>query len=30
MQAPTLPCPECNAQMELGDFPERYLLVFRG
>jgi len=29
MQAPRLPCPECGAQMELGDFPERYLTVFR-
>ena len=30
MQAPALPCPECGAAMELGDFPERYLGVFRG
>ena len=30
LQAPRLPCPECGAQMELGDFPERYLSVFRG
>jgi anti-anti-sigma regulatory factor len=29
MQAPRLPCPECNAQMELADFPERYLTLFR-
>ena len=29
MQAPRLPCPECGADMELGDFPERYLTVFR-
>ena len=29
MQAPRLPCPECGAQMELGDFPERYLLMFK-
>ncbi len=28
MQAPRLPCPECGAQMELGDFPERYLKIF--
>ncbi|MEJ7600894.1 MAG: zinc ribbon domain-containing protein [Kofleriaceae bacterium] len=26
---PRLPCPECGADMELGDFPERYLTVFR-
>jgi predicted RNA-binding Zn-ribbon protein involved in translation (DUF1610 family) len=30
LQAPRLPCPECGAQMELGDFPERYLSIFRG
>jgi anti-anti-sigma regulatory factor len=30
MQAPALPCPECGSAMELGDFPERYLTVFRG
>ncbi len=29
MQAPKLPCAECGAQMELGDFPERYLTLFR-
>lgn len=29
MQAPRLPCPECGAQMELGDFPERYLSIFK-
>ncbi|HEV7558647.1 MAG TPA: hypothetical protein VGO00_24420 [Kofleriaceae bacterium] len=29
MQAPRLPCPECGAAMELGDFPERYLMLFR-
>jgi hypothetical protein len=28
-QAPHLPCPECRAAMELGDFPERYLSVFK-
>jgi hypothetical protein len=26
---PALPCPECGAAMELGDFPERYLSIFR-
>jgi hypothetical protein len=30
LQAPRLPCPECKAQMELGDFPERYLTLFGG
>ncbi len=30
LQAPKLPCPECKAQMELADFPERYLSIFRG
>ena len=29
-QAPHLPCPECRAAMDLGDFPERYLSVFKG
>ncbi len=29
LKAPKLPCPECAAQMELADFPERYLTVFR-
>jgi predicted RNA-binding Zn-ribbon protein involved in translation (DUF1610 family) len=29
MKAPQLPCPECGAQMALGDFPERYLTIFR-
>jgi predicted RNA-binding Zn-ribbon protein involved in translation (DUF1610 family) len=29
MTAPRLPCPECGAAMDLGDFPERYLSVFR-
>ncbi|MBS1122864.1 MAG: hypothetical protein H6Q90_5092 [Deltaproteobacteria bacterium] len=29
LQAPKLPCPECRAQMELADVPERYLTVFR-
>jgi len=26
---PKLPCPECAAPMELGDFPERYLSIFK-
>ena len=30
MKAPKLPCPECNTPMDLGDFPERYLTIFRG
>jgi predicted RNA-binding Zn-ribbon protein involved in translation (DUF1610 family) len=30
MKAPRLPCPECGAAMDLGDFPERYLGVFKG
>lgn len=30
LRAPPLPCPECGAAMELADFPERYLSVFRG
>ena len=29
MKAPKLPCPECGAAMDLGDFPERYLTIFR-
>jgi DNA-directed RNA polymerase subunit RPC12/RpoP len=29
MTAPKLPCPECGAAMDLGDFPERYLSIFR-
>lgn len=29
MKAPKLPCPECAAAMDLGDFPERYLSIFR-
>jgi len=29
MQAPPLPCPECGSAMELGDFAERYLTIFR-
>ena len=27
---PPLPCPECGSPMELGDFPERYLTIFKG
>jgi hypothetical protein len=30
MVSPRLPCPECGAAMELADFPERYLSIFRG
>ena len=29
MQAPAMPCDECGAAMELADFPERYLSIFR-
>ena len=29
LEAPRLPCPECGAAMELGDFPERYLSIFK-
>ncbi len=29
MQAPTLPCPECGKPMDLADFPERYLSLFK-
>jgi predicted RNA-binding Zn-ribbon protein involved in translation (DUF1610 family) len=29
MRAPKLPCPECGSGMDLGDFPERYLSLFR-
>ncbi len=29
MQAPKLPCAECGAAMDLADFPERYLTLFR-
>lgn len=28
LRAPTVPCTECGAAMELGDFPERYLGLF--
>ena len=30
LAAPRLPCPECGQPMELGDFAERYLTLFRG
>jgi anti-anti-sigma regulatory factor/DNA-directed RNA polymerase subunit RPC12/RpoP len=29
MRAPKLPCPECGKPMDLADFPERYLSVFK-
>jgi predicted RNA-binding Zn-ribbon protein involved in translation (DUF1610 family) len=29
-QMPALPCPECGSAMELADFPERYLVIFKG
>jgi predicted RNA-binding Zn-ribbon protein involved in translation (DUF1610 family) len=29
LRAPKLPCPECGAAMDLGDFPERYLSIFK-
>jgi len=29
MIAPKLPCPECGTAMDLADFPERYLSLFR-
>ena len=29
MVAPQQPCPECGAMMDLGDFPERYLSIFK-
>ena len=30
LKVPAMPCPECGAAMELGDFPERYLMIFKG
>ena len=27
---PAVACPECGSAMELGDFPERYLTIFKG
>lgn len=29
MAAPKLPCPECGKPMDLADFPERYLSLFK-
>ena len=29
LRAPKLPCPECGKPMELADFPERYLSLFK-
>jgi DNA-directed RNA polymerase subunit RPC12/RpoP len=29
MQMPPMPCPECGGKMELADFPERYLTMFK-
>ena len=29
MKAPKLPCEECGAAMVLGDYPERYLTIFK-
>ncbi|MEO7092828.1 MAG: hypothetical protein ABI175_06225 [Polyangiales bacterium] len=29
MQVPKLPCPECGKPMDLADFPERYLSLFK-
>jgi hypothetical protein len=29
MKVPRMPCPECRAPMDLGDYPERYLSIFR-
>ena len=29
MRAPKLPCEECGAAMALGDYPERYLTIFK-
>ena len=29
MQLPAVPCPECRAAMELADYPERYVTIFR-
>lgn len=30
LKVPAMPCAECGAAMELGDFPERYLTIFTG
>lgn len=29
MKAPSMVCKECSGKMELGDYPERYLSVFK-
>lgn len=29
MKAPSMTCGECGGKMELGDYPERYLTVFK-
>lgn len=29
LRAPPVKCPECGGKMELGDYPERYLSLFR-
>lgn len=29
MKAPSMKCQECGGKMELGDYPERYLSVFK-
>lgn len=29
MRAPKVPCPECGQPMDLADFPERYLSLFK-
>jgi DNA-directed RNA polymerase subunit RPC12/RpoP len=29
LKAPALPCPECGSAMELADYPERYLTLFK-
>jgi anti-anti-sigma regulatory factor/DNA-directed RNA polymerase subunit RPC12/RpoP len=29
LRAPSMTCGECGGKMELGDYPERYLTVFR-
>jgi hypothetical protein len=29
LEAPRLPCPECATPMDLADFPERYLSLFK-
>ncbi len=30
LKVPATPCRECGAAMELADFPERYLTIFKG